>query len=160
MKTKLIKFLIISINYSKNEGIGVNFISKFGTYFGQEVNSAKQDLTIHPYYFDRTDPTFDVALLKLDRPVNITNNGDYYDVNMLCLPPKNITPTKREDVFISGWGWGFRGEPGVKKKAHLKIGGRILDERLRRGNYFDIKMRFFTYSIYENGVDLTRVCHV
>ena len=68
-----------------------------------------------------------MALLKLKSPVPIDKFNDslYYYANMLCLPPNDITPTKEEYVFASGWAEGYEG--------HLKIGARILDAELTRG---------------------------
>ena len=72
---------------------------------------------------------------------------------MLCLPPKDITPKKQEYVFTSGWGIGY------EEGRHLKIGTRLINGGLVRGA-IDMNHTIYSYSIWENGVDLTRVCLV
>ena len=99
------------------------------------------------------DPSLDVALLKLKSPVPIEKFNDslYYYANMICLPPNNITPTKEEYIFASGWGDGH--------ENHLKIGTRILEAGLTRG-ILNMNHTFHTHSIVENGTYLAEICSV
>ena len=149
------------MNYRNlNESEKLEIDCQFGTYWRANATVDQKDIYFHPKHLPtfsirdpqknrELDPSLDVALLKLKSPVPIEKFNDslYYYAKMICLPPNDITPTKEEYVFASGWGEGH--------ENHLKIGTRILKAELTRG-IVNINHTFHSLSIVENGKHLTQ----
>ena len=77
---------------------------------GQGIQRGVSEFYSHPYY-DKTRNTFDIAILKLDRPLDLSST----DLAKICLPKAVSTseeyPTAGTSLLTVGWGTLWSGGP-------------------------------------------------
>ncbi|KAM7336912.1 hypothetical protein ACRRTK_003031 [Alexandromys fortis] len=64
-----------------------------------------QKIVVHPQFLSATVVTNDIALLKLQHPVNFTSQ-----IHPICIPPENFILKTGTKCWVTGWG---KKDPGI-----------------------------------------------
>ena len=131
-------------------------------FFSEPYNEVRRFVTlrkIHPKYESRFDNFFyeyDVALLKLDRPVKFAPN-----IIPICLPGHN-DDFRGDAGYVTGWGALEEegGEPSTLREVHVPLketgncGFQNLEDEIQEKNIFeDTFSEYESYKIFENKTD-------
>ena len=94
----------------------------FGTEYMKGSKIEMKTIVAHHRYSSRSD--YDIALIQLANSAPIEDNGQYYPINIICLPQNHIFPAQNETTFNGGW--------GVGHNNRLQIGSRLFLSKLHK----------------------------
>lgn len=92
-----------------------------------DVITRKADVLVPHSNHSVTLNNYDIALLKLDMPVNFTDK-----VRPICLPEKNTDSVRHRECFATGWGQ-TRGSGSFAKLKQAQMNELPIDECRKKG---------------------------
>jgi len=124
-------------------GTSINVVGgKYNLYWRDNTEQSRwsKEIIVHPGY-DRREMSFDLALIHLDEPMEMTKC-----VNSVCLPRQGADVAPGTNCFITGWGT-------------LSSGGLFQPTRLQQGEVTVISNQACKESGYkETDIDESMLC--
>ncbi|XP_005348058.1 serine protease 42 [Microtus ochrogaster] len=80
-----------------------------------------QKIVVHPQFSSATVVKNDIALLKLQHPVNFTSQ-----IHPICIPPENFILKTGTKCWVTGWGKKDPGDPNVPAEILQEVDQNII----------------------------------